>query len=423
MTEPVPTPEPAPRPPEVPVSTDAGPVAQVSFLGSEPVHLGPAHHRIAARASEVGIRRVHVLAWRDLDDIEAGGSEVHASMVARHWAAAGLWVSMRTSFAQGRPQQVWRDGYLVTRKAGRYLVFPRSVASALARRSGPRDALVEIWNGMPFFSPLWDLGPRIVLVHHLHADMWRMALPPTLATVGDTIERRLAPPLYRRSRVVTLSPSSRDELVERMGLRADRVTVVPPGVADHFRPGPGRSATPLVVGVGRLVPVKRFELLIDAVAAVRRHRADVRLVIVGDGHEREALEERIRRLDAHDWVELRGRVDDSTLVELYRRAWVVASTSLREGWGMTLTEAAACATPAVATRIAGHLDAVTDGVTGLLADPGDELVEALRTLLDDDERRAKMGAAALERAERLRWDGTAEAIFSVLADEAARRRR
>ena len=419
MTEPAPP----PRPPEVPPSSEAGPISQVSFLGSEPVTLADAHHRMAARAAAVGIRRVHVLAWRDLDDIEAGGSEVHASMVARHWAAAGLWVSMRTSYAQGRPTQVWRDGYLVTRKAGRYLVFPRSVASALARRSGPRDALVEIWNGMPFFSPLWDLGPRIVLVHHQHADMWRLALPPTLARVGDTIERVVAPPFYRRSRIVTLSPSSRDELVGGMGLRPDRVTVVPPGVADHFSPGPGRSPTPLVLGVGRLVPVKRFDLLIDAMAAVRARRPDVRLVLVGDGHEREVLEERIRRLGAEDWVELLGRVDDRTLVDLYRQAWLVASTSLREGWGMTITEAAACATPSVASRIAGHTDALTDGVTGVLADPGEELIAAVAQLIDDDEMRLAMGEAARRRAEALRWDTTAESIFDVLADEAARRRR
>jgi len=377
---------------------------------------------MAARAAKAGIRRIHLLAWRDLDDVEAGGSEVHASMVARHWAAAGLWVSMRTSFAQGRPIQAWRDGYLVTRKAGRYLVFPRSVASAVARRSGPRDALVEIWNGMPFFSPLWEHGPKVVLVHHLHGEMWRMALPPTLARLGDTIERVVAPPLYRRTRVLTLSESSRAELIEGMGLRPDRVTVVPPGVADHFSPGGERSAQPLVLGVGRLVPVKRFDLLIDAVAAVREHHPTTELVLVGDGHERDAIEERIRRLRATDWVRLAGRVDDTALVDLYRRAWVVASTSSREGWGMTLTEAAACGTPAVASRIAGHLDAVTDGTTGLLVEPGVELVDALDRMIGDDALRARMAAAALERSARFRWDATAESILAALADEADRRR-
>ena len=62
---------------------------------------------------------------------------------------------MRTSYAAGHPQVSWRDGYRVIRKAGRYLVFPRAAFSEMMGWHGGRDGLVEIWNGMPFFSPLW----------------------------------------------------------------------------------------------------------------------------------------------------------------------------------------------------------------------------------------------------------------------------
>ena len=82
----------------------------------------------------------------------------------------------------------------------------------------PGDALVEIWNGMPFLSPLWYRGPRLVFLHHVHAEMWGMVLPPTLARLGDTVERRIAPRFYRSSRIVTLSESSRSEIVEMLGL-------------------------------------------------------------------------------------------------------------------------------------------------------------------------------------------------------------
>ena len=78
----------------------------------------------------------------------------------------------------------------------------------------PGDALVEIWNGMPFVSPLWYRGPRIVFLHHVHAEMWGMVLPPTLARMGDLIEQRIAPRFYRSSRIVTLSDSSRREIVD-----------------------------------------------------------------------------------------------------------------------------------------------------------------------------------------------------------------
>ncbi|MGZ8765653.1 MAG: glycosyltransferase family 4 protein, partial [Acidimicrobiia bacterium] len=122
-------------------------------------------------AAESGIHRVSMLAWRDLDDPEAGGSELHASMVARLWAEAGMEVTMRTSFAAGRPQMSWRDGYRVIRKAGRYMVFPRAAFSEMMGWHGARDALVEIWNGMPFFSPVWAQGPRVVWLHHVHRQM------------------------------------------------------------------------------------------------------------------------------------------------------------------------------------------------------------------------------------------------------------
>ena len=131
---------------------------------------------IADLAARAGLRRIHFLAWRDLDDPEAGGSELHAATVASIWAEAGIDVVMRTSFAAGHPPEIDRDGYRVVRRAGRYLVFPRAALAEIARAHGPREAMVEIWNGMPFFSPLWARGPRVVVLHHVHAEMWKMVL-------------------------------------------------------------------------------------------------------------------------------------------------------------------------------------------------------------------------------------------------------
>ena len=369
-------------------------------------------------AAEFGLAHVHMLAWRDLDDPEAGGSELHAHRVAAIWAQAGVKVTMRTSFAPGRPQRAVRDGYTVIRKAGRYLVFPRSVASEMTGRLGPCDALIEIWNGMPFFSPLWWRGPKSVWLHHVHGPMWGMALPPNLAKMGVTLEERIAPQFYRRTPVVTLSQSSRRELIDDLGLR--NVSVVEPGIEPHFRPGGTKCERPRIVAVGRLVPVKDFPRLIRIAARVREAVPDLELVIVGDGYERDALRILIGDLDADDWIQLAGRVRDEELVELYQSAWVVASTSVREGWGMTLTEAAACGTPAVATRIAGHEDAAVDGTTGILAERDDDLVGALTKVLIDRELRANLEAGALARAAELTWDATALGTFRVLAADAAR---
>ena len=181
-----------------------------------------------------------------------------------------------------------------------------------------------------------------------------MVLPPTLARLGDTMERRIAPRFYRRSRIVTLSESSRAEIVEMLRLSRARHASPLPEWTRRSRPGGHRSPKPLVVAVGRFVPVKRFDALLRALAEVKAEHPDLEAVIIGEGYERPALEALRAELGAAEWIRLPGHVSDDELVDWYRRAWVVAGSSQREGWGMTLTEAAACGTPAVATDIAGH---------------------------------------------------------------------
>jgi len=369
-----------------------------------------------------GLRTVHVVAWRDFDDAEAGGSELHAHRILSEWAGAGIQVEMSTSAVAGAPRVVTRNGYRVTRRLGRYQIFPRTILSGALGHVGGADGVVEIWNGMPFFSPLWASVPRIVFLHHVHGEMWKMALPGGLAEFGHAIEHRVAPPVYRSTRIVTLSESSKREIVERLGLPAAHITVSPPGVEPHFAPGTTRSERPLVVAVGRLVPVKRFDLVIDAALELKGRHPDLEVVIAGEGYERTALEDAVRAAGAQDWLRLPGFVSDEELVELYRSAWVVTSASAREGWGMTVTEAGACGTPAVVSRIGGHLDAVVDGESGYLFESPRGMVEALDRVLGDEVLRKRLGHGAQEYASGFSWHEAARLNLAILAAEALRRR-
>lgn len=372
-------------------------------------------------AKEAGLHRVRFLAWRDLDDPEAGGSELHAHRIASLWAQAGIEVTVRTSAVPGEQESLSRDGYRVQRRSGRYAVFPAAAWEGLRDRWRPGDGLVEVWNGMPFFSPLWYRGPRIAFLHHVHAEMWQMALPAWLARIGESVESQIAPRLYRGTRLVTLSSSSREEILSLPGLAPERVSVAPPGIEERFRPGGQRSIDPLVVAVGRLVPVKRFDLLIETLLRVKEKFPNLRAAILGEGYERARLEDLCRRHLADEWITMPGRVGDDELVSWYRRAWVVASTSQREGWGMTLTEAGACGTPSVATDIAGHRDAVLDGRTGLLADGAEGVASALVEVLSNDRLRTRLGRGAQEHARWFTWQATARYALEALASEALAR--
>lgn len=361
-----------------------------------------------------GVRRVHVLAWRDLDDAESGGSEVHADHFMRRWAAAGLDVEQRTSLAAGLAHTASRNGYRVVRRGSRYSVFPRAVIGEVLH-PGRYDALVEVWNGVPWFSPVWCRTPRITFFHHVHGPMWGQILPGPLAGVGRALETRLAPPFYRRTLTLTPSESTRDELLQ-LGFRPGRVVAVNNGVEEHFSPGGAKSPSPTVVSVGRLAPVKRQDELLKAAAVARRRVPDLQLVVVGDGPLRPVLEAWVRDNDAASWVTLAGHRTREELVALYRQAWVVASASLAEGWGLTLTEAAACGTACVATDINGHRSSVVNGVTGVLA-PLELLGDALADVLVDHDRRARLAAAALERARTLTWEASATGVLRGLHGE------
>ena len=121
-------------------------------------------------------------------------------------------------------------------------------------------------------------------------------------------------------------------------------------------------------------------------------------------------------LGASSWLELPGRLSDDEQLDAYRSAWVVASTSGKEGWGMTLTEAAACGTPGIATDIPGHRDAIQDGYSGILVGLNESFADRLSEVLLNDQLRATLSIGALTYAQTLTWDRTATDIFALLSE-------
>jgi glycosyltransferase involved in cell wall biosynthesis len=380
----------------------------------------------ADRLRALGIDRVESFAWRDLDDAEAGGSELHADEIFSRWAAVGIDVVHRTSTREARTFD--RNGYVVVQRGGRYDVFARVIASQmwrrLARRRPSSTATLEIWNGVPWFGPLWAPQRRVVWMHHVHRDMWADVLPEPLATAGRFLETRFAPMFYKRSTFATLSESSADE-IEEIGIERSHLTVIPPGVHERYTPDESvRSTCPEVVVVGRLAPVKRQRLALAALAAARSQVPDLCVHLIGDGPDRAHIEAWIDEHDAKGWVTLSGRVSDDELVEAYRSAWLVVSASHAEGWGMSLTEGAACATPCVATDIAGHRGAVVDGVTGLLVADIADLGPAVAGLLVQHDLRDAMASAAIEHSAGLSWTAVAarqlDVFYAAVASAASR---
>jgi glycosyltransferase involved in cell wall biosynthesis len=209
---------------------------------------------------------------------------------------------------------------------------------------------------------------------------------------SETVRAELLAEISKRS-----SAKARDEL-------AAKLEVVPNGLDLPSPPLPAGSG---VLSVGRLVALKRMDVVLDAAAA-----CGMRVTIVGDGPERTALESRQSAANAS----FEGAVPRERLAELYRRAGVVVLASTREGFPNVLLEAMAHARPVIATPVGGVRDLVRDGENGLLVPPGDvaALAAALRRVEGDRALASRLGAAARLTAEGFAWDTTRARLEPLL---------
>ena len=340
--------------------------------------------------------RVLFVAWRDLAHPKAGGSEVVIDILARGLQDRGHDVTLMCGGPIGdRPYRVVANGGTYSQ----YLMAP----FRYARHFRDADVVVDVVNGMPYFSPLWRRRARLATVTHVHTDQWAQYFPRPVAAAARFVERRGLGLVYRRTRFVTISPSSAADL-EELGVDGKRIHTVLLGTSLEQPTTPAaRSREPMFVALGRLAPNKRLDLLLDLWARVAPQTGG-RLVIVGDGPEREHLADRIRSEPALRDVVLEGRVSESRKAELLQQAWLLVHTADHEGWGLAILEAALGGTPALAYNVPGVRDAVQNGETGVLVDDDDAFVREWLGIAADPERRAQLGEAAATRAATFTWD-------------------
>ncbi|ARZ70365.1 glycosyl transferase family 1 [Streptomyces albireticuli] len=237
--------------------------------------------------------------------------------------------------------------------------------------------------------------------------------------------------------VLTVSGSSRDEIVDDLGVPAERIHVVPIGAdTDLFSPDPSVAEVPgrIVTTSSADVPLKGLVHLVEALATVRAAHPGAHLVVVGKRAENGPVATAIARHGLGDAIRFVKGVSDAELVDLVRSAQVACVPSLYEGFSLPAAEAMATGTPLLATT-GGAIPEVAgpDGETCLAVPPGDAgaLAAGLTRLLGDADLRRRLGAAGRERVlARFTWRqaaiGTAdhyrEAVARYGAADAARRR-
>lgn len=361
--------------------------------------------------------RVLLLNWRDTGHPQGGGSERYVEHVAFGLARRGYEVTVCCSAYPGAAADEIVRGVRFRRRGNDLTVYFSALLFLLTRSF---DLVVDVQNGLPFFSPWVTRGPVVVLVHHLHREQWRIVFGPIVGRVGWWIESRLAPRVYRRCRYVTVSEATRRGLAD-LGVDPSRVSVIHNGMDAVPSAGVVPAEEPLLVAVSRLAPHKRLEHAIEVVARLRPRWPGLRLELVGQGPWLDNLRDYAARRKVPDAVVLRGWLDEDAKHNTLARAWVHLCPSVKEGWGTVVLEAAAHGVPTVAYRSAGGVtESVRDGSTGLLADNLDDFVAQVARLLETRELRDAMRPACVARAVEHRWTETVDAFEALLAALVAR---
>ncbi|MFB7515340.1 glycosyltransferase family 4 protein [Streptomyces sp. NPDC056144] len=341
----------------------------------------------------------------------------------------------------------WIDGLEVaTMWTGGFpepLTFSLRARRMLAARRGDFDVVHDNQTlGYGLLGGPGALGaPLVTTIHHpitvdrqLELDAaadWKRRASVRRWYAFTRMQKRVA---RRLPSVLTVSGTSRQEIVEHLGVREDRVRVVHIGAdTTLWSPDPAVAEIPgrIVTTSSADVPLKGLVFLIEALAKLRTERPDAHLVVVGKRAEDGPVAQAIEKYGLGGAVEFVKGITDAELVDLYRSAQVACVPSLYEGFSLPAAEGMATGTPLVATT-GGAIPEVAgaDGETCLAVPPGDAgaLAAALGRVLGDPELRARLGEAGRARVlDRFTWaraaQGTADLYREAVARQGARPRR
>lgn len=368
--------------------------------------------------------RILIYNWRDRKHVWAGGAEVYIDELAKRWVKEGNTVTLFCGNDGICPRDETVNGVKIIRRGGFYTVYIWAVLYHVFKFRGNFDVIVDSENGIPFFTPLFSTKPIILLIHHVHQEIFIEQLKFPLSHIARFLEARLMPFIYKNRTVVTVSESSKKEIVKLGIANEEAVQIVNPGI-DIAKKKKEKTDFPSVVYLGRLKAYKNVDVAIRAFAKVKKRFPSARLWIVGEGDSLGLLRDLVISLNLTKSVRFFGKVSEEYKCELLSQSWVAVQPSQMEGWGITVLEANACRTPVIASDTKGLRDSIVDGKTGVLVRVRDtkQLSKELTRVVRDPIHREELSKNAYHWSKKFSWDASALQFLSIVNVEFIKRQR
>ena len=277
--------------------------------------------------------------------------------------------------------------------------------------------IADLGQAVPWVSPIIFKRKTIVAFFHLHARSLPGQVGNILAHTITALEK-LYFIIYSKPQFVTISRTSFADL-SNLGIKGENITIIYPGVNDElFRPS-NKTDHPSIVYFGGMRPYKRPEEALYLVKELSKEINNLKLTLIGDGPSRHELEKLCKELDLTKNVVFTGRVSDKKVSEVVASSWLNIHSSITEGWGISIIEAASAGTPTVAYKVPGVSESIENGLNGILVQNGDRnaLANAALAILKDPK---KWWFSSTEVAKKYSWDRTAE-LWENLISEVVKR--
>jgi len=358
-----------------------------------------------------------ILNWRDTKHSWAGGSEIYVHELAKRWVKLGNRVTLfcGQDIVTKLPEEETIDGVKIVRKGGMYSVYVWAFIYYFKYFRKQTDIIIDIENGVPFFTPFYSLKKKVCLVYHVHDKQFFYELPFPISIVGYLLERYIFPMVYRTINIMAISKSTKREL-EKIGFNPKRISIVEPGVGISAikQAQPKKYSKPTIVYLGRIKRYKRIEILVNIMPRILKEVSSARLLIAGWGSEAPYITDLAMKSKARKRIELIGPVSEYEKKILLSKSWVFVNPSLHEGWGISVIETNLLGTPAVSFNVPGLSDSIKDNYNGFLCQNEEEMTDSITRILKDNGLRQEMSKNSRQWARQFNWDNAAKLSLAIL---------
>jgi glycosyltransferase involved in cell wall biosynthesis len=363
-----------------------------------------------------------ILNWKDIAHPDVGGAEVIIYELAKRLVADGHTVSwFCRSFPGAQPEETV-DGIRIIRRGGKLSVYFHAYAYYRSLMRKP-DRVVDCINTIAWQTPLYvPKEKRRVYINQLAKEVFFYEQPFPFSWVGYLLEP-LEYLTYKSSKVICYANSVKRDLMS-FGIPEKNIRTFPLGLDQKRYEPKGKSEVPLFVFVARLTKMKRPLLCVEAMQHVIGKYPNAKLAVVGYGPQEHAIEQVIQQKGLQQNVILvnknnlffKKHVKDRK-VALMQQSWALLLPSVKEGWGLVITEAGACGTPSIVTNVTGLQDSVIPEKTGIRisANPTSiELAAAMERVIQDKKLRSLLSRGAYDFSHQFTWEKSYKAFLALL---------